>query len=58
MTGGGGSQRLTRLIGTHKALVALLEGKPLTAAQSLANGDVDHVVPQHELLAKATELGQ
>jgi len=38
MPGGGGSQRLPRLIGTHKALVAILEGKPFTPAQALANG--------------------
>ena len=45
MPGGGGSQRLTRLIGTHKSLVAILEGKPFTPAQALANGAVDDVVP-------------
>ena len=44
MPGGGGSQRLTRLIGTHRSLVAILEGKPFTPAQALANGAVDEVV--------------
>jgi enoyl-CoA hydratase/carnithine racemase len=39
--GGGGTQRLTRLIGTHKSLLAILEGKPLTPAEALANGAVD-----------------
>ena len=42
--GGGGTQRLTRLIGTHRSLVAILEGKPFTPAQALANGAVDEVV--------------
>ncbi|MFJ2240724.1 enoyl-CoA hydratase-related protein [Streptomyces sp. NPDC087859] len=35
---GGGTQRLTRLIGTHRSLVAILEGKPFTPGEALANG--------------------
>ena len=56
MPGGGGSQRLTRLIGTHKSLVAILEGKPFTPAEALAHGAVDDVVPQDEVVARAAEL--
>jgi enoyl-CoA hydratase len=56
MPGGGGSQRLTRLIGTHRSLVAILEGKPFTAAEALALGAVDNVVPQDEVLDRALEL--
>jgi enoyl-CoA hydratase/carnithine racemase len=44
--GGGGTQRLTRLIGTHRSLVVILEGKPFTPAEALANGAVDEVVPR------------
>ena len=58
MPGGGGTQRLTRLIGTHKSLVAILEGKPFTPAEALANGAVDEVVPQDEVVARATELAE
>ena len=58
MPGGGGSQRLTRLIGTHKSLVAILEGKPFTPAEALAIGAVDAVVPQDEVVARATELAE
>jgi enoyl-CoA hydratase/carnithine racemase len=56
MPGGGGSQRLTRLIGTHKSLVAILEGKPFTPAQALANGAVDDVVAPDEVVTRAAEL--
>ena len=56
MPGGGGTQRLTRLIGTHKSLVAILEGKPFTPAEALANGAVDDVVPQDEVVSRAAEL--
>jgi enoyl-CoA hydratase len=56
MPGGGGTQRLTRLIGTHRSLVAILEGKPFTPAEALANGAVDDVVPQADVLNRAVEL--
>src|ERR1700736_3418469 len=56
MPGGGGSQRLTRLIGTHKSLVALLEGKPFRPAQALANGAVDDVVAPEDVVTRAAEL--
>jgi enoyl-CoA hydratase len=56
--GGGGTQRLTRLIGTHRSLVAILEGKPFTPAEALANGAVDEVVPRDDVLTRATELAE
>jgi enoyl-CoA hydratase/carnithine racemase len=58
MPGGGGTQRLTRLIGTHQSLIAILEGKPFTPAEALANGAVDAVVPADEVIARATELAE
>ncbi len=58
MPGGGGSQRLTRLIGTHRSLVAILEGKPFTPAQALANGAVDEVVAPDDVVTRATELAE
>ena len=56
--GGGGTQRLTRLIGTHRSLVAILEGKPFTPAEALANGAVDEVVPREDVVTRATELAE
>ena len=58
MPGGGGSQRLPRLIGTHKSLVAILEGKPFTPAQALANGAVDDVVAPDDVVTRAAELAE
>ena len=58
MPGGGGTQRLTRLIGTHRSLVAILEGKPFTPAEALAIGAVDDVVPQDQVLTRAIELAE
>ena len=56
MPGGGGSQRLTRLVGTHRSLVAILEGRPFTPAEALANGAVDEVVPPEALVERAVAL--
>ena len=58
MPGGGGTQRLTRLIGTHRSLVAILEGKPFTPAEALALGAVDEVVPQERVVSRAIELAE
>jgi enoyl-CoA hydratase/carnithine racemase len=56
MPGGGGTQRLTRLIGTHRSLYAILEGKPFTPEQALAYGAVDEVVPQEDVVTRSIEI--
>ncbi len=56
--GGGGSQRLPRLIGTQQSLVRILQGKPFTPAEALALGAVDEVVPKDKLLARAIERAE
>lgn len=56
--GGGGSQRLTRLIGTQQALTAILEGKVFSPEEALALGAVDEIVPQSEVLERAIERAE
>ena len=56
--GGGGSQRLPRLIRTHQSFVTILEGKPFTPAEALALGAIDEVAPQNKLLARAIERAE
>ncbi|WPF66427.1 MULTISPECIES: enoyl-CoA hydratase/isomerase family protein [unclassified Corynebacterium] len=58
MPGGGGTQRLTRLIGTHRSLMAVLEGKPFSPAEALEIGAVDAVVLPEELIDTAIAYGE
>jgi enoyl-CoA hydratase len=54
--GGGGTQRLTRLIGEGKAMEMILTGQIIDARTALAVGLVNHVVPADQLEAKTMEL--
>ncbi|MBI1995925.1 MAG: enoyl-CoA hydratase [Deltaproteobacteria bacterium] len=51
--GGGGTQRLPRLIGTAKAKEMILIGDPITAEQALAVGLVMKVTPKARLMEEA-----
>ena len=55
LPGGGGTQRLPRMIGIKKALPLLLEGRRLNPQRALAQGLVDAVVPADRLLAEARQ---
>ncbi len=54
--GGGGTQRLTRLVGEGKAMELILTGDMLTAAEAQALGLVNHVFSPDELRAKTLAL--
>jgi enoyl-CoA hydratase len=54
--GGGGTQRLTRLVGTAKAKDLMMSGRQVGAAEALAMGLVDEVVPNEALHDRALEL--
>ncbi len=56
--GGGGTQRLPRLIGRGKALEMILTGARISAAEALGLGIVERVVPNAELMSSATELAK
>lgn len=58
MPGGGGTQRLTRLVGTHRSLVAILDGKPFSPTEALAIGAVDKIAPQDQVLERAIKLAE
>jgi enoyl-CoA hydratase len=54
----GGTQRLPRIVGRKRALRMLLTTEPISAQQALAIGLVNEVVPDTDLLAAASMLGQ
>lgn len=56
--GGGGTQRLPRIIGVAKAKEMILTGEPITAEQALASGLVMKVVEKTRLLEEARQLAE
>jgi enoyl-CoA hydratase len=56
--GGGGTQRLPRLVGRGKALEMILTGARLPAAEALRLGLLERVVPPGEVLSSARQLAR
>ena len=56
LPGGGGTQRLPKLVGVQKALDMMLTGKQLRAKQALKLGLVNDVVPNSILMATAEKM--
>jgi enoyl-CoA hydratase/carnithine racemase len=56
--GGGGTQRLPRLIGRGKALELILTGKRIEAQEALRLGLVEQVVPHEQLMPAVEDLAQ
>src|SRR5882672_3264588 len=56
--GGGGTQRLPRLVGRGKALEMILTGARIPADEALRIGLVERVVPAAEVLAQAQTLAR
>jgi enoyl-CoA hydratase len=58
MPGAGGTQRLTRAIGTARAMDLVLTGRTITAGEALAMGLLSRVVPADATLDEALELAR
>src|SRR6266536_221350 len=58
LPGAGGTQRLTRLVGTARSFWMMATGAKLPAADALDYGLVNEVVPDDAVVARATELAE
>ncbi len=58
LAGGGGTQKLTRLIGSKRAMLLLLTGKMFGAAEALGMGVVSEVAPTGQALPRALEIAR
>jgi enoyl-CoA hydratase len=56
--GYGGTQRLTRLINSGRAMEYILTGDMISSEEAYRIGLVNHIYPQKELLTKAKEMGK
>ena len=54
--GAGGTQRLTRALGKHKAMEVILTGRNLPAREAEAHGLITRLVPREQTLPAALEL--
>src|SRR5881227_1987218 len=54
--GGGGTQRLTRLVGEGKSIEMILTGEIIDAQSALTIGLVNHVVPADQLETRTMEI--
>ena len=56
--GGGGTQRLVRMLGSTRALRLVLEGGPLSPSEAAELGLVDEVVPAGDVVDRAVALAE
>jgi enoyl-CoA hydratase/carnithine racemase len=56
--GGGGTQRLTRIIGKHRAMELVLTGRRIDSREAYALGMVNAVAPRRRWLEQAIELAE
>jgi enoyl-CoA hydratase len=58
LPGGGGTQRLARLVGAKRAMLLLMTGRMFSAAEALAMGVISDVAPSGQALPRAIEIAR
>jgi enoyl-CoA hydratase len=58
LPGGGGTQKLARLVGRHRAMLLIMTGRTFGAAEALSMGVVSDIVPAGQALARALDIAR
>jgi enoyl-CoA hydratase len=58
LPGGGGTQKLARLVGRQRAMLLLLTGRMFSAAEALSMGVISEVAPTGQALTRALEIAR
>jgi enoyl-CoA hydratase len=58
LPGGGGTQKLARLVGRQRAMLLLMTGKMFSAAEALSMGVISEVAPAGQALPRALEIAR
>jgi enoyl-CoA hydratase/carnithine racemase len=58
LPGGGGTQRLARLVGSKRAMLLMLTGKMFGASEALAMGVISELAPTGKALERALEIAR
>jgi enoyl-CoA hydratase len=58
LPGGGGTQKLARLVGSKRAMLLLMTGKMFGAAEALSMGVISEMAPTGQALARAIEIAR
>jgi enoyl-CoA hydratase/carnithine racemase len=56
LPGGGGTQKLARLIGRHRAMLLMMTGRMFGAAEAFSMGVISEIAPTGQALARALEI--
>ena len=58
LAGGGGTQKLARLVGRQRAMLLLMTGKMFGAAEALSMGVISEMAPTGQALPRAIEIAR
>ena len=58
LPGGGGTQKLARLVGRQRAMLLLMTGKMFSAAEAFSMGVISELAATGQALARATEIAR
>jgi enoyl-CoA hydratase len=58
LPGGGGTQKLARLVGRHRAMLLIMTGRMFGAAEAVSIGVVSEIAPSGQALARALDIAR